>query len=210
MDTAAPAVCAACHRPLPAWDLPRFACQGCAQRASDQLNWLPGLYKLLDAAPSAGSPLVGARHGAAGSRPPLDLGVVDLTGRRGIVLPVLAGWVRDWADRRREHGPDWPADEQGQITAACRYLRWNLDWAARQHPAVDEMLREIGDVYRQVYGAATGERGERRVGVVCRCGTVLRVTVSTGGATCAGCGMQRGRAEVLALPLAGRAGGVAA
>jgi hypothetical protein len=204
-----PAVCVACHRPLPATDPDRFACERCQQRASQELNWLPGLYRLLNSAPSAGSPLVGARHAAAGSRPPINLHVVDLTGRRG-VLVTLSGWAHDWADQRGEDGPDWPADECGQITGACKYLRFHLDWAARQHPAIDEALHEIADTYRQVHAAATGERGERRVGVTCGCGAVLRVTVSTGGATCAGCGVQRGRAEVLALPLAARAGGVAA
>jgi hypothetical protein len=208
-ETAIDTFCLVCQRQIPSWDHQRLVCHGCQQRGAEQLNWLPGLYKLLDPMPASGSPLVGSRHGTAGSRPPLDLHVVDLTGRSGVVLPVLAGWVRDWADVGQLAPPVWPDGEQQRVTAACRWLRWHLDWACRQHPAIDEALREIGDAYRAVHGAATGEHGERRVGVVCRCGATLRVTVSTGGATCM-CGTSYGRAEVLALPLAARAGGVAA
>jgi hypothetical protein len=162
----AAAACVVCHHAIPAWDTPRCACQSCQQRAATQLAALPALYAALDPRPGQGAPSVGSRHAAAGSRPPVRLDVVDLTGQRGVVLPVLTGWARDWSERRREDGPDWPAGEQGQVTEACRYLRWHLDWAARRHPAVDKALREIGAVYRQVHAAATGDRGEIEEGEV--------------------------------------------
>lgn len=203
--TAAAPLCAACHRPLPAWDLPRVACAGCQQRTADRLRDLPGLYAQLDPRPGRGAPLVGSRHAAAGGRSPARLDVVDLTGARGGVLPVLVGWMRVWAEDGGGELPDWPAGEQQQVAAACRWLRWRLDWACRQHEAAGEAVDEIAAAHRQVRAAATGDRGERRVTVQCGCGGQMRVTVSTSGTTCPGCGHRYGREHLLALPLAARA-----
>lgn len=203
-----PAVCVACTRPLPAYDLPRAACVGCQQRCSEQLKWLPGCYRLLDPAPRrAGA--TGSRHGAPGSRPPVDLTIVDLTGRRG-VLGVLTSWMRVWHEDGAGDLPEWPTVEHEQVTTACQWLRHRLDWACRSHEAAAEILREVGDAYRQVYGAATGERGERRVALGCPCGGRVPFTASTGGASCADCGAWYGRAELVGLTPAPRAGGVAA
>lgn len=197
MDTTT--ACVACFRPLPAWDTSRFACPGCQQQMDAALAELPGLVEQLDVTPGRSGPRVGSLHAAAGSRPPIDLAVVDL---RTQVVGVLASWVRDWAESGAGDLPDWPAGETAQVAAACRWLRWRLDWAARQHPAVDEAMTEIRDAHRAVRLAVEG-RDERAVPVACTCGATLRATVSSRGARCS-CGREYGRAELLSLPLAAR------
>lgn len=199
--------CVCCHRPIPAWEGARYACTGCQQRTGTRLAAIPGLYAALPAvlAPGRGTPLVGSRHRAAGSRPPIALGVVDLTGARGDVHATLTSWVRDWAETGDGEEPDWPAGEQRQVGEACRWMRWRLDWACRSHPAIDDAVAEIAALHGRLRAVVTGERGPRRIAVTCRCGGLLRVTVATSGATCRACGAGYGRAEVMALPLADRA-----
>lgn len=199
MDTTAPA-CVACTRPLPAWDTARFACPACHAAVDSALAELPGLVAQLDVTPGRSGPRVGSLHAAAGSRPPIDLAVVDL---RAQVHGVLASWVRDWSESGAGDLPTWPATETARVAAACRWLRWRLDWAVRMHPAVDEAVREIRDAHREVRLAVEG-RDERAVPVTCGCGAVLRATVSSPGATCPECGIRYGRTELLALPVAAR------
>ncbi|MFD6413937.1 MULTISPECIES: hypothetical protein [Actinomycetes] len=199
MDTTAPA-CVACTRPLPAWDTGRFACVACHQQMDAALAELPGLYARLDIVPGRGGPRVGSLHTAAGSRPPIDLAVVDL---RAQVHGVLASWVRDWAESGAGDEPTWPATEAARVAAACRWLRWRLDWAVRMHPAIDEAVREIRDAHREVHLAVEG-RDERVVRLACECGGTVAATVSSPGATCPGCGVRYGRAELPTLPPAAR------
>ncbi|MFI9465715.1 hypothetical protein [Streptomyces xiamenensis] len=191
--------CVACTRPLPAWDTARFACDGCQQQLADALAELPALYAQLDVTPGRSGPRVGSLHTAAGSRPPVDIGVIDL---RTQVAGVLGSWVRDWSESGAGDLPDWPATETARVAAACRWLRWRLDWAVRMHPAVDEAIRELRDAHREVRLAVEG-RDERTVPVTCGCGAVLRATVSSRGARC-GCGREYGRTELMALPVAAR------
>ncbi|MFE1361347.1 hypothetical protein [Streptomyces harbinensis] len=199
MDTTAPA-CVACHRPLPAWDPSRFACVACHQQVDGALAELPALVAQLDVTPGRSGPRVGSLHAAAGSRPPIDLAVVDL---RAQVHGVLASWVRDWAESGAGDEPTWPATETARVAAACRWLRWRLDWAVRMHPAVDEAVREIRDAHREVRLAVEG-RDERAIRLACPCGSTVSATVSSAGATCPACGVRYGRSELLALPVAAR------
>jgi endogenous inhibitor of DNA gyrase (YacG/DUF329 family) len=117
----------------------------------------------------------GARvHAAPASSPPLSLDAVDLTSRvnhearrllaRGVLgldddqvghlsaATILHGWVRDWADIRRE-GEPMPV-----VREMCRWLADRLDWAAARHPALDEFAGEVLEL-RGVLTALTG-RGE--------------------------------------------------
>lgn len=208
MDAATPAEpqrCTACHHTLPAWDLPRVACTACQQHTAARLASLPALYAQLPAALAPGSATAryGTRHGTGGGEP-IRLDIVDLTGPRGAVLPVLTGWIRVWHEDSGAALPDWPTGEQQQIETGCRWLRWHLDWACRRHEAVAEAIHEIAAAWRAVHAAATGDPGERRIPVRCPCGHVLRVTASTPGTTCGRCGTRYGRTQVLSLPLAAR------
>ncbi|RKN40773.1 hypothetical protein [Streptomyces hoynatensis] len=195
MDT-----CTACHRTIPAWDRPRHVCTGCQQQTATALATLPGLWAALaDRLDPGRTGSSGSRHAAPGSRPPVDLGIVDL---RGEVLMVLDSWARAVSE---DAGEELPERWEDPAAGPARWLRWRLDWAARSWAAADDLVREISDLHRAARAAATGERGERRVTVQCGCGGLLRVGVSTAGADCHGCGARYGHAEVLALPLAARA-----
>lgn len=199
--------CVCCHRPIPAWEGARYACTGCQQRTGTRLAAIPGLYAALPAvlAPGRGTPLVGSRHRAAGSRPPIALGVVDLTGARGDVHATLTSWVRDWAETGDGEEPEWPAGEQRQVGEACRWMRWRLDWACRSHPAIGDAVAEIAALHGRLRAVVTGERGERPVRLVCPCGGLVPFRVSGSRFHCGGCGEWYGRAEATRLPLAIRA-----
>jgi hypothetical protein len=114
----------------------------------------------------------GARvHAAPSSSPPLSLDAVDLTSgvnhaarqllARGVLgldddqvghlsaATILHGWVRDWAEIRRE-GEPMPV-----VREMCRWLAVRLDWAAAKHPALDEFAGEVLEL-RAVLTALTG------------------------------------------------------
>lgn len=199
--------CVVCRRTIPPWDQPRYACQGCQQRTAARLAELPDLYAALDPAPGRGAPLVGTCHGSAGSRAPLNLAVVDLTASasRDAVLPRLVSWVRDWADVGRLEPPAWPLSDAERVAACCHWLRWHLDWAAREHLAVDDFVQEIGDVYGHLHALATGDRGERPVMLACPCGGRVPFRLSGDRFHCRDCGRQYGHVEVYELQPAQRA-----
>jgi hypothetical protein len=80
------------------------------------------------------------------------------------VATVLDGWCRDFAETRRESAPE-------PIPAAqCRYLGDRLEWAFKQHEAVDEFAGEVGDLWHTLRRAAglTTPQPELCVGVPCR------------------------------------------
>jgi hypothetical protein len=194
MDTCT--ACVTCYRPLPAWDMPRLACDGCQQRTATQLAELPGLLAELPAriVPGPGSPRFGTLHRSAGPTEPIRLHVVTLIGNADAVLD---SWARDWADVAGLR-----LDIAGR--GVCGWLRWHLDWACRHHPAVDEAMREIAAVHRQVHAAVTGERGERPVRLRCPCGGIIPWRVSQDRYRCGGCATIYGREEAANLPAAPR------
>ncbi|MBW1603427.1 hypothetical protein JJV70_15205 [Streptomyces sp. JJ66] len=198
----APRLCAACHRTVHP-TTPGGLCDRCYSSTATHLAKLPGLYAALGGvlAPGRGAALVGTRHSGSGGRAPLRLHAIDLQTE---AHAVLTSWAREWVESGYATAPDWPASAEGQVAEACRVLRWNWGRASRQHPAVAEFVDEIAQWHRRIQAAVTGDPGERRIGVVCACGTVLRVTVSTGRASCGGCGTEYPRVDLLGLPLASR------
>jgi hypothetical protein len=187
--------CVNCHHEIPAWDLPRYACGGCQASTSDRLAELPDLLAALPAMLTLGSgaPGVGSRHAAAGSRPPISLRVVDLTMQ---VPAVLDSWARDWADVGGLQRPT--------VGTTASWLRWHLDWACRQHPAIDEFMHEIATLYAQIDAATGGYRPERAVPVRCPCGGTIPWRVSRDHYRCHGCGERYDRDTAAALPMAPR------
>ncbi|WP_405749779.1 hypothetical protein OHA19_08055 [Streptomyces sp. NBC_00012] len=121
----------------------------------------------------------------------------------GPVLGPLETWARDW----REHGRAEVCEAgtlQQRVDHAVRTLRFNLQWAAVNHPAVDEFARETSLISRQCEAQVSGERRPRTVPVACPCGQTLRVTLDTPGCRCPRCGTQYGHSELMDLPLAER------
>lgn len=200
--------CTLCPRQLRPDEAGRIACRGCQDRTDGTLRKLPGpdgLYAKLATrlAPGRGSggPVVSVTRSAP---LPLLLEPLSLMARGGAVT-FLQTWQIDWHDRLGWNHPRWQGDLQQQCDNAVRALRTNLAWAASSHPAFDDFARETAMLVRQCERQVTGERPERPVSVVCPCGTVLRITVSTPGVRCRGCDTQYARSEVLDLPLAQRA-----
>lgn len=199
--------CTACPRPLRHDELDRLACRPCQDRADTALRQLPGpdgLYAKL------ATRLIPGRGGdgpaVSGSRTaplPLRLEPLSLMARGGVVT-VLQDWLVDWHEHFGWRHPRWQGDLQQQCDQVVKALRVNLEGAAGSHPAFGDFTQEITSLVRQCERQITGERKERPISVACPCGTILRVTVSTPGCRCRGCGTQYARTEVLDLPLATR------
>lgn len=200
--------CSLCHRALWADELDRYVCRLCTDRISQDLSALSGKTGLYAQLPAVLAPGAGATGPAvSGSRTaplPLRIDVLNLMTEAGPVLGPLETWVRDW--ETLGHADLCEAGTlQQRVDHAVGTLRFNLEWAARHHPAADEFGREIGIIARTCRGVLGGERPPRRVTVACPCGGTMRVTLDTPGARCGGCGEQYGHSEVLQLPMADRA-----
>lgn len=201
------AVCTICHRDLRDDEAGRFACPFCVHLVDQRLRALAGpkgLYARLSAqlAPGAGN----GGPAVSGSRTapvPVRLEVLNLMTAGGPVLGPLETWVRDWETQGRADLRESGTLQQ-RVDHAVGTLRFNLAWAAGNHPAVDEFAREIHLMWRACERQITGERPARTVPVACPCGQTLRVTLDTAGARCVGCGEQYGHADLMELPLAER------
>jgi len=106
------------------------------------------------------------------------------------VAAILDGWCRDFAETRRESVP------QPSVGLQCRYLADRLDWAFTDHAAVDEMAKEIGDLWHVLRRACglTMPKPEICWGVQCRdedCSYVNTLTRLPGSQwiECSECGL---------------------
>lgn len=61
---------------------------------------------------------------------------------------ILDFWVRDWANIR---GEGLPVPEVGRL---CGWLSDRLDWALREHPALDEFAGDVSRLLGALYGLA--------------------------------------------------------
>ena len=196
-----------CGRQFRQDELDRVACRPCQDRVDEALRQLPGadgLYAKL------GTRLMPGRGGdgpvvSVSKTAPLPLRIEPLSLlARGGVVTVLQTWLIDWHEQLGWRHPRWNGGLQQQLDDVVRALRTNLEWAAANHPAFWEFGVEVTGLVRQCERQITGERKERPIAVACPCGGILRVTVSTPGARCAGCSAQYSRSEILDLPLAQR------
>lgn len=161
MTTMRAEVCVVCQRRPPEWSL---CCAGCTSRMRDQLAALVDEYARLDATPGSST---GQRVSGTRTAPlPLRVDVLNLVGpgsahvhvdRReehddqvGELPPLV--WldqvVRDWRDTRGQ-GEHLPGTTITQMTA---WLDRRLDWAADEHPAIDEFAAELAGQLRTLRG----------------------------------------------------------
>lgn len=203
MTTLYAKTCVICTRRPPEWSL---CCAGCTQRMRHNLLALVDEYALLDARPGAST---GQRVSGTRTAPlPLRLDVLNLVGPGSATvtdphadqtgdLPTLVWleqWVDDWRDVRGqgEHRPD-PI-----ITGLVSWLLRRLDWAADEHPAIDEFARELGKQLGALRAAnRTDEpKPERQEVGLCPqlldhgqvCGTTLYRYPRLSNIVCDGCG----------------------
>ena len=154
-----------------------FTCSTCRDRISNDVKSIPELFGLLDATPgSAGGSgrVSGSREAPLGVRVAVldlitttPLGTVtdpyrDQTGHVPVTV-VLATWAEDWRDQA--HGDHPPST----VPELCGWLADRVDWACREHPAIDAFASDIRGVLGVLY-ATTGHakgRPEHKRGVPC-------------------------------------------
>lgn len=202
--------CVACDRTLDAWDMPRLACVICQERTTTRLGELADLCSQagfqLSVGHTIGSnwPKPGASRSVAGSRVPpgFDLAADTPPQLMSNVALLLDSWARDWSDVADLELPEqWTPTP---IEGAARWLRWHLDWAFRNHPAIDDFEREIAGAHGRLRGTATGERGPRVVPRACPCGGKVPFRLGGRRFTCGSCAAEYGYAEATHLPPARR------
>ena len=183
------------------------ACRPCVDRVDRTLRALAGsdgLYARLSASirpgSSSGGPVVsGSRDNPA----PVRMGPLSLAARGGVVT-ILQTWLVDWHEALGYLHPRWSGDLQQQCDQVVHRLRVLLPWAGESHPAFDEFALEVYQLQRQCEAATGGERTARRFGVICACGSVLRITLESPGKKCDACGAQYALQDLRHLPLAER------
>lgn len=199
--------CTRCAHDLRDDELGRLLCLRCEDRAAQQLAAIQGprglyaqlAYHLQRGGNSGGPAVSGSKAAPA----PLRVDVLSLQCAGGPVLGPLEGWVRVWEDAGHAELNEG-GSLQERVDHACRTLRYNLRWAAEQHPAVDEFVKELDIIHRTLTGITAGEKPPRTVTVTCPCQQTLRVTLDVRALTCPSCRTEYGHSEVLRLPLAER------
>jgi hypothetical protein len=128
-------------------------CEGHRERLARALEVIPWQWSILSAAPGSGkgqARVSGTAERSLGvSIPVLDLigpantGTVhDLYGdQTGMVsvASILDGWVADWIDVRAK-GESHPVPTVARL---AEWLRLRLDWAVREHPALEDFAADL-------------------------------------------------------------------
>ncbi|WP_109000808.1 hypothetical protein [Streptomyces rishiriensis] len=199
--------CTVCHSDFYEDELGHQACRPCTERVDAALRALAGadgLYSRLSDSlrpgSSSGGPVV---SGSREAPTPVRMGPLSLAARGGVVT-ILQTWLVDWHEALAYRHPRWSGDLQQQCDQVVNRLRVLLPWAAEAHPAFEEFALEVYQLRRQCEAATGGERPARRFGVICECGTILRITLESPGKKCDACGAQYALQELRKLPMAER------
>lgn len=154
-----------CPGCLPALAMLGRLCQRCLDRAAVTLTEIADMYARLPLVLIPGSSGGQKVSGTPSPPAPLNLDAFDLyaEARLGSVhddnhdqvgqpsaAAILETWVRDWSEQLRDRpGPTVPD--------MVRWLKANLDWAARHHDAVDEFIAETRTLHARLV-QVLGER----------------------------------------------------
>ncbi|WP_432034204.1 hypothetical protein [Streptomyces antibioticus] len=175
-----------------------YLCPRHTEALAERLERLPALFAELAEHLVPRRTGLSPAGGQAGPRSPLNEDVVDL--RQGGVVLIVESWRAD-VQRVRwpRHGP--PPIEGGmdqRVTAACRWLRMELEWIAATYPAAGDLAREV----RELEGGMLAIVGEppprpQRLGVCVAvtddqgtvCGAVLS-RLPGGPVRCRSCGTE--------------------
>lgn len=190
--------CELCGRPSRARVHP-----GCRAHVDEGLAALPGLYRALAGVLAPGRRGGDGRTASRTAPMPVSEPVLDLRAWGGIE-GVVTTWERDARETLGWEPPPFRGSVEQTIDGAVIFLRGNLAWFCDAHPAVGELAEDVRRLVGECERLITGERRERRVPVTCPCGTTMRVTISTPGEQCRGCGTQYTREAILDLPVTER------
>jgi hypothetical protein len=192
-----------------------------AQHLLNDLRQIPDLYANLHMFLVRGATGEGIIGGPSGSRPPMDLGVVDLmderekrntdpartederardqvwgTRRQG-VLPTLSSWVRLVDSERWDEGDEHQnPPTQRTVLGECGWLIESMDWIGAQR-WVDEMAADIRQI-RNDLRKAIRDRDVKDELVCTKCQwKVIEVQAEKGTwFECTGCSEKWGRIEL--------------
>jgi hypothetical protein len=187
-------VCTCCGSNFWAEELGRQACFRCQDAADEHLKALAGPTGLYARLPAAMMPGKGGDNSrVSGSRtPPLPLRIEPLSlSARGGVVTILQMWAEDWHELMERNPPEWRGDFQQQCDQVVQTLRFNLEWAARDHLAFDEFSDEVRHMRRSCEWAVLGEPPELLTTVGCNvtgCPGTMNVAISTDYTKCPECG----------------------
>ena len=205
--------CTNCPRLLYTDELDRQVCRVCEDRATTQLQALPGLYGQLEHVLVPGAGHGGSRVTATRSAPlPTALQPLNLRGPGGIVS-MLRDIEDSWRATLGWTIATFRGDYQQTLGAVVPFLVNNLPWACAAYEEVAFDLQVIGRLHAQAQGVVTGER-DVRVPIGCcpvvheesgiACGERLKVSPWALTIRCGGCGTRWQRDEWLRLGAAMR------
>jgi len=198
------AVCLICHRDLRDYEAGRYTCLICQDRGIAMLRAMPGLYDQLGDLLQPGSGQDGGRVSGSKTAPlPCSTEILDLRSRGGLVT-ILASWEDAVRDELGYNAATFRGDYRQTLAGVVAFLAGNAPWIYSSFAAVDEMHDEVRRYHGQARALVVGERPPHRFGVVCTCGTTLKITLETPGKKCDQCGTQYGLRELRHLPLAER------
>ena len=201
--------CTHCPRLLHTNEIGRPACFVCEDRAVEQVQAFPSLYRQLEAALRPGCAAGTAGRVTTSHSAPLPVAIqpLSLRGPGGIVSMLLGIEQRwrialDW-DRLPERG-SYEASLDGTVQVIVN----NLPWACAGYPYVSPDLKLISTLHHQANVVVNGEREQRVPIGLCPvvdeetgapCGERLKVSPWALAIRCAGCGTKWDRDEWLRL-----------
>ncbi|MEU7032695.1 hypothetical protein ABZ958_03290 [Streptomyces sp. NPDC046237] len=199
--------CTCCAYDLRDDELGRLLCSRCEDRVGQQLAAIQGprglyaqLAHHLQRGSGSGGPAV---SGSKNAPAPLRVDILSLQCAGGPILGPLETWVRDWETHRHAELNEGGTLQQ-RVDHACRTLRFNLSWAAGNHPAADAFADEVALIHRTLQGITAGEKPARKLYAQCPCGGTFPFTLATHGETCRHCGTEYGHGEIMRMQLAER------
>lgn len=199
-------VCLICYRPLWADEIEagRFTGLDCQKQGVEKLRALPRLYRATEHAlqPGRSGDNGGPVSGSRSAPLPCREAALDLRAVGG-----MADEIAQWEDCVRSELTFEPRPGRGGLETtlggSVTFLAQNAPWIWASFVAVDDLHRDIARWHGVATRLIDGDRPERQIPVACKCGTIIRLTLSTDGHRCT-CGTQYGRAELRQLPLVER------
>ncbi|NUP47532.1 MAG: hypothetical protein HOW97_09495 [Catenulispora sp.] len=201
--------CAHCPRLLRNNELHRQVCRVCEDRATEQVQALPALYRQLETVlqPSRSGGSTGRTPAGRTAPLPVALQPLNLRGPGGIVSMLLGIEQRwrialDWTYLPQRGGYEPTLDGTTAVIVN------NLPWACDQYTDIAADLMLIGSLHTQAVQAVTGERDVRVPVGACpviredtgvACAQPLKVSPWASAIRCTGCGTSWRRDEWLWL-----------
>ena len=201
--------CTHCPRLLHANELGRPACFVCEDRAVEQVQAFPSLYRQLETALRPGSTAsAGGRVTASRNAPlPVALQPLNLRGPGGIVS-MLLGIEQRWRNALAWSDLPERGGYEKSLDGTVKVIGDNLPWACSEYPNVGPDLKLISSLHQQADAVVNGVR-DQRVPIGCcpvaddetgaPCGERLKVSPWALNIRCAGCGTKWDRDEWLRL-----------